>query len=101
MRLIRRLWCVAAIVLVACKPGGSAREATAVPHVTAPLTYSVADVYQNTRFRGISWSADGGTARASTILAPTRCGPRSPRLARRLPVTMARSRTRSAAWTRP
>ena len=75
MRLIRRLWCVAAIVLVACKRGGSAREATAVPHVTPPLTYSVADVYHNTRFRGISWSADGGTARASTILVCPRWNP--------------------------
>ena len=68
MRLIRRLWCVAAIVLVACKPGGSAREATAVPHVTAPLTYSVADVYQNTRFRkspGRLMAAPPGRQRSS------------------------------------
>ena len=69
MRLIRRLWCVATIVLVACKPGGAAREANAVPQVTAPLTYSVEDVYQNTRFRGISWSADGGTLLVSSDLS--------------------------------
>lgn len=69
MRLVRRLWCVAVIILDACRPGGSAREANAVRQVAAPLTYSVEDVYQNTRFRGISWSADGGNLLVSSDLS--------------------------------
>ena len=69
---MRPLWCLAAVVLVACSPGGSSRDGNAVaagPAFTAPLTYSVEDVYQSTRFRGISWSADARNLLVSSDLS--------------------------------
>jgi len=69
MRVIHSLWCVAAASMVACSPGGAAREVAGVDaraRSATPSTYSVADVYQNARFRGIAWSADGGTLLVSS-----------------------------------
>jgi len=59
---------LAALLLGACSPGSSPRDAgaAATRAPVAPLTYSVEDVYQNTRFRGISWSPDARTLLVSS-----------------------------------
>ena len=69
MRVMRALSCIAAVTVIACNPGTSTREATPVDanaQPIAPQTYSVEDVYQNTRFRGLSWASDGRTLLVSS-----------------------------------
>jgi len=65
MRATRSILCVAAALsTVACSAGGGTP-----PQTVAPATYSVADVYQNTRFRGLGWSADSRTLLVSSDLS--------------------------------
>jgi dipeptidyl aminopeptidase/acylaminoacyl peptidase len=67
MRAIHRLLCFIAASLIACSPATPARDST--PPSLAPATYSVADVYQNARFRGVSWSSDARTLLVSSDLS--------------------------------
>ena len=62
---------LAALLLAACSPGSSPRDAgaAAADAPVTPRTYSVEDVYQNTRFRGISWSPDARTLLVSSDLS--------------------------------
>ena len=71
MRVMRALPFLAAIFLAACSPGGSTPDAStgSASAAVTPLTYSVEDVYRNTRFRGISWSPDGRTLLVSSDLS--------------------------------
>ncbi len=69
---MRTLSCFAAVTAIACNPRTSTREAARVDaraQAIAPQTYSVEDVYQNTRFRGISWSSDGRNLLVSSDLS--------------------------------
>ena len=72
MRGTRLLLCVVWASTVACGAGGAAPGAAgagARAQTAPPATYSVADVYQNTRFRGIGWSADGRSVLVSSDLS--------------------------------
>ena len=72
MRIMHALSCFAAVTVIACNPMTSRREATRVDakaQAIAPQTYSVEDVYQNTRFRGISWSSDSRSLLVSSDLS--------------------------------
>jgi dipeptidyl aminopeptidase/acylaminoacyl peptidase len=73
MRVTRSLLCLVAASALACGGQGSTARgvggADARAQAAAPATYSVADVYQNTRFRGIAWSADSRTVLVSSDLS--------------------------------
>jgi len=69
MRATRSILGVAAALsTLACSAGGAAGGGTPAQSA-APATYSVADMYQNTRFRGVSWSADSRTLLVSSDLS--------------------------------
>ena len=69
MRATRSILGVAAALsTLACSTGGAAGGG-APAQSAAPATYSVADMYQNTRFRGIGWSADSRTLLVSSDLS--------------------------------
>lgn len=53
--------------LIACRSNAPASDTQ--PRATAVSTYTVADMYENTRFRGVSWSSDARSLLVSSDLS--------------------------------